>query len=463
MKSSVGLIGLGTMGAALARNIASRGFQISVWNRSREKIAEFAEKFPNENFYVPSDFEDFIESLEKPRKIILMVPAGEAMNEVMNTMIGFLEAGDTVMDGGNSHFRDTEIFQRELEPKGVFFLGTGISGGEIGALKGPSIMPGGSMQAWQNFEPILSAISAEDFSGKACVSYMGNSGAGHYVKMIHNGIEYAELEMISEAYDFFHSIYRLKNEEIADIFEKWNAGKLSSYLTEIAVNVLRQKEDNHNLVDLISDKAGQKGTGLWTGEESLHLGVPALSITSAVYMRILSSNKDSRIELNKIYPKHEEIPNMIVPELVDHFEKALLMTRLINFEQGFEILRAADSQYKFGLNLAEISRIWQGGCIIRNKMLNEMHQAFTLRNDSIYYAEFSKELIKTCEKSLRTILGISVKYGLPMIAFSSALTHFDTSRRITLPTNLVQGMRDFFGAHGYERIDREGKFHTNWL
>ena len=206
---------------------------------------------------------------------------------------------------------------------------------------------------------------------------------------------------------------------------------------------MRQKDGDHNLIDLISDKAGQKGTGLWTGEESLHLGVPALSITSAVYMRILSSNKDSRIELNKIYPKHEEVPNMIVPELVDHFEKALLMTRLINFEQGFEILRAADLQYKFGLNLAEISRIWQGGCIIRNAMLKEIHDAFIVRGDSLYNSEFAQELIKDCEKSLRIILGISVKYGLPMIAFSSALTHFDTSRRISLPTNLIQGMRDF--------------------
>ncbi len=463
MKSSVGLIGLGTMGAALARNIASRGVQISVWNRSRDKMAEFAEKFSNENFCIPSDFEEFIESLDKPRKIILMVPAGDAMNSVMNTLLGFLEAGDTVMDGGNSHFRDTEIYQRELSAKGINFLGTGISGGEIGALKGPSIMPGGSKEAWQAFEPILNAISAEDFSGKACVSYMGSAGAGHYVKMIHNGIEYAELEMISEAYDFFHSIYRLKNDEIADIFSKWNDGKLSSYLTDITVNVLRQKDGDHNLIDLISDKAGQKGTGLWTGEESLHLGVPALSITSAVYMRILSSNKDSRIELNKFYPKHEEVPNMIVPELVDHFEKALLMTRLINFEQGFEILRAADLQYKFGLNLAEISRIWQGGCIIRNTLLKEIHEAFILRNDSLYHSEFAQELIKDCEKSLRIILGISVKYGLPMIAFSSALTHFDTSRRISLPTNLIQGMRDFFGAHGYERIDRDGKFHTDWL
>lgn len=463
MKSSVGLIGLGTMGAALARNIASKGIHISVWNRSREKIGEFYANWPNENFYLPTSFEDFVESLEKPRKIILMVPAGDAMNEVMGTLIGFLEAGDTVMDGGNSHFRDTEIFQRELSPKGVNFLGTGISGGEIGALKGPSIMPGGTKDAWQAFEPILNAISAEDFSGKACVAYMGSAGAGHYVKMIHNGIEYAELEMISEAYDFFHTIYRLKNDEIADIFSNWNNAKLDSYLTEITVNVLRQKEDDHSLIDLISDKAGQKGTGLWTGEESLHLGVPALSITSAVYMRILSSNKNSRIELNKIYPKHEEVPNMIVPELVDHFEKALLMTRLINFEQGFEILRAADLQYKFGLNLAEISRIWQGGCIIRNAMLKEIHEAFILRNDSLYHAEFAQELIKDCEKSLRIILGISVKYGLPMIAFSSALTHFDTSRRISLPTNLIQGMRDFFGAHTYERIDKEGKFHTDWL
>lgn len=462
MKSTLGLIGLGTMGAALARNIANHDYRVSLWNRHREKMTNLAERFPNDNFYIPNDFEDFVESLEKPRKIILMVPAGDAMNQVMETLTQFLDAGDTVMDGGNSHFRDTEIIQRELKPKGVYFLGTGISGGEVGALTGPSIMPGGSKEAWEAMESILSAVAAEDFTGRACVSYMGKAGAGHYVKMVHNGIEYAELEMISEVYDFFHTVYKLKNEEIAGFFESWNNGPLDSYLTAVTAKVLRQKEGNHDLIDLISDKAAQKGTGLWTSEESLNLGVPALSITSSVYMRILSSDKAARIELDKIYPKREDPPNMVVSELVEHFGKAMLMARLINFEQGFEILRAADKEYKFNLNLPEIARIWQGGCIIRTRMLLDIQSAFSRDCGNLYKAPFVKKITNDCERSLRILLGISVKYGLPMIAFSSALTHFDTSRRISLPTNLIQCLRDFFGAHGYERIDREGTFHTDW-
>lgn len=462
MKSTLGLIGLGTMGAALARNIANKGFRVSLWNRHKEKTAELADKFPNENFYIPNDFEDFMESLEKPRKIIVMVPAGDALNGVMETLSQFLEARDTVMDGGNSHFRDTEIIQRELAPKGIHFLGAGISGGEAGALTGPSIMPGGSEKAWKSMEAILSSIAAEDFTGRACVSYMGNAGAGHYVKMVHNGIEYAEMEMISEVYDFFHTVYKLKNAEIAEFFESWNKGRLDSYLTTITSKVLRQKENEHDLIDLISDKAGQKGTGLWTSEESLNLGVPALSITSSVYMRILSSDKAARIELDKIYPKHEDVPNMVVSELVEHFGKAMLMARLINFEQGFEVLRAADKEYKFNLSLPEIARVWQGGCIIRTRMLLDIQSAFSKSAGSLYHAPFAKKIIEDCERSLRILLGISVKYGLPMIAFASALTHFDASRRISLPTNLIQGLRDFFGAHGYERIDREGTFHTDW-
>lgn len=341
-------------------------------------------------------------------------------------------------------------------------MGAGISGGEAGALTGPSIMPGGSPEAWDAMSGILSSISAEDFTGRACVAYMGEAGAGHYVKMVHNGIEYAEMEMIAEVYDFFHTVYKLQNGEIADFFDKWNNGPLDSYLTKLTAQVLRQKEGAHDLIDLISDKAGQKGTGLWTSEESLNLGVPALSITSSVYMRILSADKAARIELGRIYPKHEEVPNMVVSELVEHFGKAMLMARLINFEQGFEILRAADKEYKFSLNSAEIARVWQGGCIIRTRMLLDIQSAFSKNSGTLYMAPFAKKIINECERSLRVLLGISVKYGLPMIAFSSALTHFDTSRRISLPTNLIQGLRDCFGAHGYERIDSDGAFHTDW-
>lgn len=462
MKSKLGLIGLGTMGSALARNLASNGFRVSVWNRSPEKMKSFAKQYGQDYgedaFYVPKSFEGFIESLEWPRKIIIMVPAGDPTVQVLKQLAPVLGEEDVIVDGGNAIFRVTELYQQQLASRNIHLLGVGVSGGEEGALHGPSIMPGGDKEAYDEFEPILNAIAAEDFNGKACVSYMGKGGAGHYVKMVHNGIEYAEMQALAEAYDLLKTLYKLKNEEIAEIFADWNEGRLNSYLTEISVEVLRKEENGKPLIDLILDKAGQKGTGQWTSQESLALGAPSISITGAVFMRYLSASKEDRVEMEKLYPKNEDVPNMLLSEFSAHLEKALYATRIANFEQGLAVIRAANKEYEFGINFAEVVRIWQGGCIIRAEILKDLHAELKKEdNASLYFSEFAHKGIVDAQKSWRTIVEIATKFSIPMISISGALTHFESSRRGHLPANFIQGLRDHFGSHGYERIDKKDK------
>lgn len=462
MNSQVGLIGLGTMGAALARNIASRGFKVSVWNRSYEKVTDFVKEHGEELFYAPVNFEDFIESIERPRKIIMLVPAGKATQGVLEKLGPILEKGDVVMDGGNSLFKVTEAYQQQLAKKDIHLLGVGISGGEEGALLGPSIMPGGDKEAWELFEPILSAIAAEDFNHKACVSYMGKAGAGHYVKMVHNGIEYAEMQMLAEAYDILSKLYKLQPVEIADVFQRWSEGRLGSFLVDISVDILRKMEDGKPLLDLILDKAGQKGTGTWTAQEALRLGVPIPSIAGAVAMRGLSANKEQRVELSKLYPIQEQSPNLLLSECVEHLEKALFASRISNFEQGFALLRAANIENDYDLNFPEIARIWQGGCIIRSTMLADIHDAYKQKVQSLYFTDFAHDAIVDAQKSWRRIVILATEHCIPISAISSGLTHFEAYRRSRLSANFIQGLRDRFGSHTYERIDKDGSFHTDW-
>lgn len=462
MTSQVGLIGLGTMGSALARNLASRGFRVSLWNRTHEKITQFVKEFGVESYYASENFEDFLESLEQPRRIIVMVPAGEPLKEILDQLKSTLREGDCVMDGGNSHYKDTEETIKEFLSRGIYFLGTGISGGEEGALKGPSIMPGGNREAWEEFEPLLTAISAEDLKGKACVSFMGTGGAGHFVKMVHNGIEYAEMQMLAEAYDFLKNLYRLKHEEIANIFEAWNGEELASFLLEIASEVLRKEEEGKSLLDLIQDKAGQKGTGLWTSETALRLGVAVPSLTESVFARGISSDQSTRSELAAIYPPRTEVPKLLVSEFVDHLKAALALTRLINFEQGFDLLRAAEKEFKYGFRFSEIARVWQGGCIIRNALLKDIQDFVSSDGRSLYFAPFAQKIIQENERSLQLVVSTGALYGVPLFAFSGALSHFEAYRRAHLPANFIQGLRDRFGAHGYERVDKEGTFKTEW-
>ncbi|MFT7184154.1 MAG: 6-phosphogluconate dehydrogenase [Oceanicoccus sp.] len=462
MSSQIGLIGLGTMGKSLARNIASRGYKVSVWNRTYAKVTSFVDEFGADKFYAPQNFEDFINSIEVPRKIILLLPSGEATEKTIEQLAGILDAGDSVMDGANQHFMDSQAFQEMMTSKGIHLLSCGVSGGEEGALKGPSMMPGGPIEAWNLFEPILSAAAAEDFSGGACVAYMGEKGAGHYVKMVHNGIEYAEMQMLAEAYKLLHDVYRLSHDEIADIFEEWNAGDLASYLTEISVEVLRKKEEGKDLLDLILDKAGQKGTGRWTSEEALVLGVPTPSITGAVFMRAFSADKSVRTRIEEHFPSISQAPNMTISEAASHLEKALLAARVSNFEQGFALLRAADEAYGFNLNLSEIVRVWQGGCIIRSKVLKDMHAAFKENTDSLYFSGFAQKIINEGLSSWRLIVQLATAQSVPMLSLSGALTHFEAYSQGRGSANFIQGLRDNFGAHTYERVDKEGSFHSKW-
>jgi len=458
MPSNLGLIGLGTMGKAFARNLASRGFTLSLWNRTQERITDFVSDFGDEFFYEPSSFEDFINSLEAPRKIVVFLPAGEATESTLKQLSELLDKGDVIMDAANQHFLESQYFQDMLSEKGVHLLSCGVSGGEEGALKGPSMMPGGSNEAWELFKPILVPAAAEDFSGGACVAYMGERGAGHYVKMVHNGIEYAEMQMLAEAYKILKEVFRLPHDEIADIFEGWARGPLGSFLVDISVDVLRKKEDGQDLLDLIQDKAGQKGTGRWTSEESLRLGVPTPSITGAVFMRGFSAEKSDRVKLEPSFSLDRPMPNMTVNEVVTHLGQAMLAARVSNFEQGFALLRAANKEYEFNLNFKEIVRVWQGGCIIRSVMLKEMGEP----SKSLYSMEFAQRILMEAHSSWRAMVQLGTDQSIPMLALNGALTHFEASRQSRSSANFIQALRDRFGAHSYERLDKEGSFHSDW-
>jgi 6-phosphogluconate dehydrogenase len=476
MQSNIGLIGLGTMGRAFSRNLASRDFKVSVWNRSTEKITAFVDKYGTEKFYAPSSFEDFIESLEKPRKVILLLPAGNPTEAMVEKLLDQLEAGDGIMDGANQHFKVAESLQGKAFVKGVHFLSCGVSGGEEGALKGPSFMPGGSKESWDLFKTYLLKAAAEDFKGGACASYLGAGAAGQYVKMVHNGIEYAEMQTLAEVYNLLKSLYKLSHEELSEIFERWNQGSLASFLNEISIDILKKKEDGKDLLDLILDKAGQKGTGRWTSEEALALGVPTPSITGAVFMRAFSANKSQRVLLETQYQDENAqtlTPNLTVQRFVEKCERALLASRLSNFEQGFQLLKEADKIYEFGLNFSEITRVWQGGCIIRNKWLKEMQEFFSQTHSStntsssasspsLYTAPFAQEILRESEEAWSEVIQIAAKHQIPTLALSGALTHFLASKQGRGSANFIQGLRDRFGSHTYERIDKDGSHHSNW-
>lgn len=463
MASHIGIMGLGTMGSALARNIASRGYRVSVWNRTHEKVTDFITKYGDQSFYGAEHIEDFVESLEKPRKIILLVPAGEPTKDAVQNLLRALEEGDAIMDGGNAYFKDTEKLQGELKEHGIFFLGCGVSGGEKGALTGPSLMPGGEKEAFDYFEEILSKISAEDFNGKACVSYLGKAGAGHYVKMVHNGIEYAEMQILAEAYDMLKRIYKIPQEELVQIFEELNRGKMESFLTQISIDVLKKKEGELPLLNLILDKAGQKGTGLWTSQESLELGIPTPGITEAVFARGVSAFKDLRVDLAQKMPSIEWAPAMMLSDFVKDLEDALYLGRILNFAQGLELLRTANLKYSYELKLDEALRVWQGGCIIRCALLSELHE-LALQNpaQSIFETTWFQKKVQENGQGLRRVISTASARGVPLFSLSANLNYLEALRSKILPANFIQGLRDHFGAHGFERLDEPGNFHAQW-
>ncbi len=463
----VGLVGLAVMGANLALNVANHGFSIAVYNRTGERTRQFLEgPAAGKGIGGATSIEGFLASLERPRRVILMVQAGQPVDAVIDQLIPHLETGDVIMDGGNSLFRDTIRRSEALGRRGLHFFGTGISGGEEGALHGPSIMPGGPRDSYERYlGPVLTAIAAQVEDGPCC-TYIGPGGAGHYVKMVHNGIEYGDMQLIAEAYALLSRGLGLPAHEISGIFREWNRGELDSYLIEITAKVLAydDPQTGQPLVDLILDKAGQKGTGRWTSQDALELGVPIPTIDAAVWSRSISAFKQEREQAAKVLPSTTLRLTAPRDRLIDAVRDSLYAAKIASYAQGMALLRAASAEYGFDLNLAEIARIWKGGCIIRARLLNEIQRAFAQEPDlrNLLVDEEFRNVLRSHQESWRLTVQTAVGAGIPCAATSASLAYFDSYRSERLPANLIQGQRDFFGAHTYERVDRPGVFHTQW-
>ncbi|HUX01522.1 MAG TPA: NADP-dependent phosphogluconate dehydrogenase [Phycisphaerae bacterium] len=464
-KQEIGLAGLAVMGRNLVLNLASKGFSVAVFNRTGSKTRDFVEgPAAGKNIHPTYEPKEFCASLQKPRKILMMVKAGPAVDETIEHFLPYLEKGDLLIDGGNSFFQDTERRVEELAKQGILFIGTGVSGGEEGALKGPSIMPGGSEKAYRLVGPILERIAAQ--ADGTCCAYLGPRGAGHYVKMVHNGIEYGIMQCIAEVYDILRSVLGMKAGEMSKTFAEWNAGELGGYLTEItAVNLAAKDPDTGKpLVDLILDKAGQKGTGKWTSRSALDLGVAVPTIDMAVEGRILSAFKDERVAASKLLKGPAQEPSADKAALLAALRDALYLAEICCYAQGFALLREASKEYGYDLEFPEIARIWKGGCIIRSKLLDPITVAYRTNAAlaNLLVDPFFAKIVNERAAALRTIVCEAARAGVPILGLASALSYVDSYRRERLPQNLTQAQRDYFGAHTYERVDKEGTFHTQW-
>lgn len=466
-KCQFGLIGLAVMGQNLALNIESRGYSVAVYNRTADRTREFADtRAVGKRITSTYTLEELINALERPRRILLMVKAGKPVDEIIQQIAPLLDKGDLLIDGGNSFFMDTERRSAQLAEAGLLYIGTGVSGGEEGALKGPSIMPGGQPEAYALVEDMFKAIAAK-VDGDPCVSYIGPRGAGHYVKMVHNGIEYGDMQLISEAYDILHRGLGLSAAELHDIFAEWNQGELSSYLIEITANIFAKvdPETGKPLVDVILDEAEQKGTGKWTSQNALDLGVPTPTINSAVEGRLLSAYKHERVHAAKALSGPQPVFHGDRAAFIQDVRGALYASKICSYAQGMALLRAASREYGYNLRLDELARIWRGGCIIRAKLLGHIREAFLRDPDLpnlLLDAEF-KEAVESRQQSWRRVIQTAVGMGIPCAAMSVSLAYFDAYRSERLPANLLQAQRDYFGAHTYKRIDKPGTFHTEWL
>ena len=467
-KSDIGLIGLAVMGENLVLNMESKGFQVSVYNRTIQKVDEFiAGRAKGKNISGAHTIEELIGSLERPRKIMIMVKAGKAVDEMIETLIPHLSPGDIIIDGGNTHFPDTNRRTAYVESKGLLYIGTGVSGGEEGALLGPSIMPGGSKKAWPAVKPIFQAIAAKVDDGTPCCDWVGENGAGHFVKMVHNGIEYGDMQLITEAFQIMRDLLNMTADDMHIVFKVWNKGDLDSYLIEITRDILAYKDtDGKPLVDKILDTAGQKGTGKWTAVAALDLGIPLTLIGEAVFSRCLSAIKDERVKASGILhgpkPKFTGDKTKFLSDLKD----ALYASKIVSYAQGYALMKAAAEEYKWDLNYGGIALMWRGGCIIRSAFLGKIKVAFD-NNPAItnlLLDPFFKEKIEKAQNGWRNVVATAVSNGIPVPSISSALGYFDGYRCEKLPANLLQAQRDYFGAHTYERTDRpRGEFfHTNW-
>ncbi len=465
-KPRFGLTGLAVMGQNLARNIASKGFSVAVHNRTVETTHRFIEQHGSEGVFVPcDDLASFVAAIEPPRTIMMMVKAGKPVDDVIAGLKPHLSAGDLLIDGGNSFFQDTARRAAELEADGFLYIGTGVSGGEEGALLGPAIMPGGKREAYERVAPIFERIAAQ-VDGTPCCTYIGPGGAGHYVKMVHNGIEYADMQLIAEAYDLLKNAVGLSNDEISATFASWNEGDLSSYLIEITAQIFRTRDPETGgfLVDIVLDRAGQKGTGKWTSDSALELGVPVTAITEAVFARYLSAMKAERVAASRILGGPTPRLEGSKEEWIEAVRDALYASKVVAYAQGFQLMRMADGEYGWGLKPGEIAMIWRGGCIIRARFLNRIKEAYDAEPDlsNLLLAPYFREIIERTQTNWRRVVAAAIESGVPVPAFSAALAYYDGYRRERLPANLIQAQRDLFGAHTYERVDRQGIFHSQW-
>ena len=465
-KANIGVVGLAVMGSNLARNLASReGNRVAIYNRSVEKTNQLTAYHPEANFIASESIDDFVASLAKPKTAIIMVQAGAGTDAVITQLTERFEKGDIIVDGGNALYNDTIRREKEVSAKGIHFVGAGISGGEEGALKGPSIMPGGTKEAYATLGPILETIAAVA-EGEPCVTHIGSDGAGHFVKMIHNGIEYADMQLIAEAYDMLRQAGGFSPDEIADIFSEWNKGELESYLIEITAEVLRQKDakTGEPLVDVILDAAGGKGTGVWTVQTALDLGAPVSGIAEAVFARSLSAQHAQRAGKPELPAANQVWAVEDKPAFVEAVRRALYASKIIAYAQGFDAIRAGAKEFNWEINLGEVAKIWRGGCIIRAQFLNRITDAY--RKDekllSLLFDDYFVAAIAGTIASWREIVAMAALTGVPSPAFASSLSYYDGLRAKRLPAALVQGQRDFFGAHTYKRVDAEGSYHTLW-
>ncbi|MCB1108093.1 MAG: decarboxylating NADP(+)-dependent phosphogluconate dehydrogenase [Chlamydiia bacterium] len=467
MSADIGLIGLAVMGQNLVLNMDDHGYQVVVYNRTTEKVDAFL-KGPAKGSQVVGahSLEEFVKTLKRPRKVMFMVKAGPAVDSLIDQIAPLLEKGDIIIDGGNSHYPDTQRRYEALRAKGILFMGTGISGGEEGARHGPSIMPGGHPDAWKEVKPIFQSIAAKSDDGQPCCDWVGEGGAGHYVKMVHNGIEYGDMQIICEAYQIMTQLLGLSCDEMHTIFNKWNEGELNSYLIEISSAIFAHKENGAPLIDKILDVAGQKGTGKWTGISALDLGQPLTLIGEAVFARCLSSLKDQRVKASKVFSGPTDKFTGDKTELIEAIRQALYASKIVSYAQGFMLMRSAGQEFKWKLNYGGIALMWRGGCIIRSKFLGDIKKAYDKNPEleSLLMDDFFKNAIKKATGGWRKVASLAAIHGIPVPCFSTALSFFDGYRSERLPANLLQAQRDFFGAHTYERTDQpRGKFfHTNW-
>ena len=466
-KADIGLIGLAVMGENLVMNMESKGFTVAVYNRTTSKVTDFIEgRAKGKNIVGAYSIEELVDKLEKPRKVMLMVKAGAPVDAFIDQLIPHLDAGDIIIDGGNSHFPDTIRRCKYVEEKGLLYIGTGVSGGEEGALKGPSMMPGGSPAAWQHVKPIFQSICAK-VGDEPCCDWVGEGGAGHFVKMVHNGIEYGDMQLICEAYQLMRDYLGMTADDMADVFADWNEGELDSYLIEITRDILGHKDvDGTPLVDQILDTAGQKGTGKWTGIAALDEGVPLTLIGEAVFARCLSAAKDARVAASKVLSGPPVVFEGDQVQFIENIRKALYAAKIVSYAQGYQLMRSAAQTYGWNLNYGGIAMMWRGGCIIRSVFLGKIREAFEKNQalENLILDDYFAEAMEDAQAGWRDVVSQAIRNGIPVPAMASALTYFDGMRTERLSANLLQAQRDYFGAHTYERLDapRGQFFHTDW-